>query len=110
MSSTSGNGKTDLRSRTENRRKAGRHSLDLPATLSVENAPPGVAASPDMLIKIVQMSVGGVGLLADRALDLGTVYRVAAFDSLVPAGMRVRVVSVRPAEVPATYVIGAEIV
>jgi hypothetical protein len=98
---------TSLRSTGDNRRRGGRHSLDIPATLSVDAVT--AIAPPDLLVKIVQMSVGGVGLLADRALEMGAVYRLTAFDSLVPADMRVRVVSVRPGDSAATFVIGAEV-
>jgi hypothetical protein len=108
MNAPTGSEEKHRRSSTDNRRRGGRHPLSIPATLSAQT--PADPPVPDLLVKIVQMSVGGVGLLADRTLELGAIYVVTAFDSLVPAGMQVRVVSVRAGEMPATFVIGAEVV
>ena len=90
------------RNAQDNRRAGGRHPLNIPATLH--------AATGDPLpVRLIELSVAGVGLLAETAVQVGHEFALTAFDSLVPAGMRVRVVSSREDDT-GRFVLGAAVV
>jgi PilZ domain len=76
----------------KNRRRSRRHKLDVPATLIAQSD----NTSP-ISIKITHLSVGGVGLICLQPLTLGEVYLLRAFDSLLPSGTRLQIVSCRSA-------------
>ena len=87
-----------------NRRRGRRHRLDIPASL----APIGAdAGRQGIAVRISELSVAGVGLRADQPLELGHVYEVRAFDTLVPTGMRIKVLTHRPSPAGG-FEIGAE--
>ena len=87
-----------------NRRRGRRHRLDIPASLAPVDSDP---SRPGISVRIAELSVAGVGLRADQPLELGQVYEVRAFDTLVPTGMRIKVISHRPAA-DGGFEIGAE--
>jgi hypothetical protein len=87
-----------------NRRRGRRHRLDIPASLAPVGADPG---RPGITVRICELSVAGVGLRAEQPLEVGHVYEVRAFDTLVPTGMRVKIISHRPAAAGG-FEIGAE--
>ena len=82
----------------------------MPATLVVDST--GTAetpALPPFLVKITELSVGGLGIQSAAPLDLNAVYHDKAFDSLLPCGTRVKIVSSRTIE-GGGFEIGAELV
>ncbi|HSV13730.1 MAG TPA: PilZ domain-containing protein [Tepidisphaeraceae bacterium] len=87
-----------------NRRRGRRHRLDIPASLAPTGGDPG---RPGIAVRISELSVAGVGLRSDQPLEPGHVYEVRAFDTLVPTGMRVKVISHRAAA-DGGFEIGAE--
>ena len=80
--------------RDADRRRGDRHRLSIPATLLTDDG----AAAVTVAITVTAVSVNGVGLRSPVLLRDGAVYVLTAFDSLLPPGTRVRVVSQRPAE------------
>src|SRR5206468_10960834 len=83
-----------VRPLAENRRRGRRHRLEIPASLVRSGAP---SELPPVPVQVTELSVAGVGLRSPSPLEIGVVYEVRAFDTLVPTGMRVRILSVRPA-------------
>jgi hypothetical protein len=75
---------------TENRRSGNRHRLGIPATL----LPAGDAPSP-ISVTVTEISIGGVGIRAGHELKLENVYHLNSFDTLIPPGMKVHIVSQR---------------
>jgi hypothetical protein len=88
---------------SQNRRRGRRHLLDIPATLVGGNHP------QELAVKIIELSVHGIGIQANKSLTPGEIYQVRAFDTLVPAGMRVRIVSTRTST-DGEFIIGGEVV
>ena len=76
----------------KNRRKGSRHRLDIPATLAVDGD-----QSQQFSVYITDLSVSGVGIASSQALPMGSVFEVDAFDTLLPLGTRVQIVSSRHA-------------
>jgi len=72
----------------QNRRQANRHQLHIPATLLGD----GETAKPIDVV-VTEISISGVGLRAKESLALDSVFQLTSFDTLVPPGMRVRIVS-----------------
>ena len=72
-----------------NRRKGRRHRLNVPATLTPEGG------GEPLHVRVVELSVGGLGMSAVVMTEVGKIYVVTAFDSLLPPGLRVRTVSQR---------------
>jgi hypothetical protein len=75
---------------TENRRQGNRHRLHIPATL----LPAGDHPSP-ISVTVTEISIGGVGIRAKHELKLDNVYHLNSFDTLIPPGMKVHIVSQR---------------
>jgi hypothetical protein len=73
-----------------NRRRSGRLRLDVRGNVVAEGGNRSVVE-----VRIVELSVNGVGMVADAELIVGEMYQVNAFDSLVPVGMRMKVISMR---------------
>jgi hypothetical protein len=73
-----------------NRRRGNRHRLSIPATLVVPGESP-------VAVTVTELSVGGVGIQAKSGLKLDAVYSLNSFDTLIPPGMNVKIVSQRPA-------------
>jgi hypothetical protein len=71
-----------------NRRRGNRHQLTVPATLLAVNEKP-------ISVTITELSVGGVGIDSKIELKIDTVYQLDSFDTLIPPGMKVRIVSQR---------------
>jgi hypothetical protein len=90
-----------VRPLSQNRRRGRRHVLDIPATLASE--------SGDLAVKIFEFSKHGLGMRTTKALAPGEIYHVRAFDTLIPSGLRVRIVSVRGVA-DEGFVIGSEVV
>ena len=88
----------------DNRRRSSRHALKIPATVVNETD-----VSQSIHVEINELSVAGVGLQSANELITGATYQLQAFDSLIPVGMRVRIVSCR-AEDRGGFDIGAEVV
>jgi len=74
----------------ENRRRGNRHRLHIPATL----LPEGEHPSP-ISVTVTEVSIGGVGIRAKQELKLEGIYQLNSFDTLIPPGMRVHIVSQR---------------
>ena len=72
-----------------NRRKGRRHRLSVPATLTPEGG------GEPLHVRVIELSVGGLGMASIKLAEVGKVYAVTAFDSLLPPGLRVRTVSQR---------------
>jgi hypothetical protein len=85
----------------QNRRRGNRHKLHIPATLI------GADASTPIDVTVTEISVGGVGLRSKQQLTLEATYQLSSFDSLLPPGMRVRVISQQPSS-HGEYKIGAQ--
>ena len=78
------------RSLTEDRRSGNRHRLDIPATLiAAEGHPTPIA------VTITELAIGGVGIRAKHDLKVEGVYHLDSFDTLIPPGMKVHIVSKR---------------
>jgi hypothetical protein len=75
----------------QNRRRGNRHALHIPATLVRDGHP----AEP-LAVTIVEISVAGVGLRVKQSLTLGDICTLSSYDTLVPPGMTVRIVSQQP--------------
>jgi hypothetical protein len=71
-----------------NRRRGNRHQLSIPATLVA----PG---EPSAAVTVIELSVGGIGIHCEASLKLDSIYLVNSFDTLIPPGMQVRIVSQR---------------
>jgi hypothetical protein len=93
-----------VRPLSQNRRRGRRHQLDIPATLVGESSGTG-----ELAVKIVEFSIHGLGLRANKQLTSGEIYQVRAFDTLVPPGMRVKIVSSRSLG-DGGFIIGGEVV
>jgi hypothetical protein len=76
----------------ENRRRGRRHRLDIPAEL-VPATDMGAAAA--IAVRITELSVGGAGLRSPEQLEIGAVYEVRSFDTLIPVDTRIRIISQR---------------
>jgi hypothetical protein len=74
-----------------NRRRGNRHRLHIPATLLNEGD-----SAVQIPVTITELSIGGVALRCKESLPLDRVYQLSSFDTLVPPGMRIRVVSQQP--------------
>jgi hypothetical protein len=90
-----------VRPLSQNRRRGRRHLLDIPATLNGESA--------ELPVKIIEFSKHGLGMRTTKALTPGEFYHVRAFDTLIPPGLRVRIVSVRSVANDG-FIIGSEVV
>jgi hypothetical protein len=75
----------------QNRRRGNRHQLHIPGTL----LPEGDLAT-HIAVLITEISIAGVGLRAKQSLPLDGIYQLTSFDTLVPPGMRVKIVSQQP--------------
>jgi hypothetical protein len=95
-----------VRPLADNRRRARRHRLDIPASLALTGAGDRAETSP-IPVRVTELSVGGVGMRSQKSLEIGAVYEVRAFDTLVPTGMRVRILSNRAID-GGGFEIGAE--
>ncbi len=73
-----------------NRRRGIRHVLHIPATMQVD-APDAAPIN----VTVIALSVGGIGIAAKSSVRINAVYRISAFDTLLPPGLRIRVVSER---------------
>jgi hypothetical protein len=92
----------------ENRRRGRRHRLDIPADL-IPTTDVGAAAA--VVVRITELSVGGVGLRSQELLEIGAIYEVRSFDTLVPVDTRIRIISQRPAgDSPEQFDIGAQVI
>lgn len=76
--------------------------MEITASLLLDGTPPR-----QIQVIITDLSVAGVGMRCDEPLTPGDAGEVRAFDSLVPVGMRVKVVSHRPTT--KGFEIGAEV-
>jgi hypothetical protein len=76
----------------QNRRRGNRHLLNIPANLLPDGESP-IAIE----VIITEISIAGVGLQCKQSLPLDRVYQLTSFDTLVPPGMRVKIVSQQPA-------------
>ena len=76
-----------------NRRQSNRHLLQIPATLLSDGE-----GNRQIAVIVTEISIGGVGLRSKESVSLDRVYQVTSFDTLVPPGMRVRIVSIQPAD------------
>jgi PilZ domain len=85
---------------SNNRRRGLRHRLDVPAVL--------VSDAGQFSVHFTELSVAGAGLKSSVALQVGDVYEVRAFDSLLPLGTRVKIVSRRDGNAGG-FQIGAEV-
>jgi hypothetical protein len=95
--------KKTARPLTENRRRANRHRLSIPATLVAEGEHP-----TPIEVTITEMSIGGVGFTAKAELKQDAAYHLNSFDTLIPPGMKLRIVSQR--KLPAGgFEIGAKV-
>lgn len=72
-----------------NRRRGRRHRLHVPATFTPENGGTAVHGC------VVELSVGGLGMTTHDIAEIGSVFVVSAYDTLLPPGLRVKVVSHR---------------
>jgi hypothetical protein len=88
---------------SQNRRRGRRHLLDIPATLV------GGVAPEELAVNIIELSKHGIGIQANKPLTSGEIYQVRAFDSLVPAGMHVKIISSR-SSTDGEFIIGGEVV
>ncbi len=88
--------------READRRRGDRHRLSIPATVLTDDGAAAVAVA----VTVTAVSVNGVGLRSPVVLRDGAVYALTAFDSLVPPGTRVRVVSQRPTDDGAGFDVG----
>jgi hypothetical protein len=88
----------------QNRRSGNRHKLNIPATLVG-----GADAVLPIEIIVTEISVGGVGFRCTKQLTPDAVYHLTSFDTLIPPGMRVRVLSQQLAS-QGEYKIGAQTV
>jgi hypothetical protein len=93
-----------VRSLSQNRRRGRRHPLDILATLTG-----GPTGTTERTVKIVEFSKHGLGMRATQPFTPGEIYAVHAFDTLVPPGMRVRIVSNRSLQNEG-FIIGSEVV
>jgi hypothetical protein len=75
----------------QNRRRGNRLPLQIPATLQAEGNP-----SAPIAVTVTEISVGGLGLQSSQSLPLGGIYQLSSFDTLLPPGMRLRLVSQQP--------------
>ena len=78
------------RALTENRRRGNRHRLHIPATLLAD----GDLRTP-IAVTVTELAIGGVGIRAKHDLNIEGVYHLSSFDTLIPPGMRVHIVSKR---------------
>jgi hypothetical protein len=81
---------TPARTVNENRRRGNRHRLHIPATLVAEGGHPTPIA-----VTITELAIGGVGIRAKHDLKVDGIYHLNSFDTLIPPGMRVHIVSKR---------------
>jgi hypothetical protein len=79
-----------VRGLAQNRRRGRRHRLNVPALLVAE-----ADSVRQVSVEITELSVGGVGIRSAEALEVGAIFSVRAFDTLLPPGTRVRIVSSR---------------
>jgi hypothetical protein len=87
----------------QNRRQGIRHRLHIPATL----VPEGDNPSP-IPVTVTELSIAGVGIHSRRELKPEANYHLNSFDTLIPPGTRVSIVSQR--QLPdGNYEIGAKI-
>ncbi len=84
----------------QNRRRGNRHRLSIPATLIHVGEPP-------IRVTVIEISVGGIGLQSETELVLERRYQLESFDTLIPPGMKVRVVSQRQTG-EGSFEVGAE--
>ncbi len=92
-----------VRTTATDRRSGNRHRLDVPATLMAD----GPDARPLPAV-VTAFSVNGVGLRVAQPLNVGDVYTLSTFDTLIPPGLKVRVRSQR--HTPAgDHEVGAEV-
>ena len=93
-----------VRPLSQNRRRGRRHPLDIPATLIG-----GPNPKAERAVKIVEFSKHGLGMRASEPFSPGEIYTVRAFDTLIPPGTQVRIVSNR--SLPNRgFIIGSEVV
>jgi hypothetical protein len=93
-----------VRPLSQNRRRGRRHLLDIPATLTDESN-----QNAELAVKIVEFSKHGLGMRIGKQLTPGEIFQVRAFDTLVPPGMRVRIVSNRSLG-DGGFIVGGEVV
>ena len=97
--------KKTARPLTENRRRANRHRLNIPATLVADGEHPA-----PIEITVTEMSIGGVGFQAKVELKTDGTYHLNSFDTLIPPGMKVHVVSQRKLPDNGGFEIGAKVI
>lgn len=83
------------------RRRGSRHRLGESATLTPESGGPAIA------VRMVELSVGGIGITAPEPIAVGSIHLIDAYDTLLPQETRVKIVSVRSLE--DEHLMGAEI-
>jgi hypothetical protein len=74
----------------QNRRRGNRHRLHIHATLILDGYTP-----TSLEVTVTEMSVGGVGFRVKQSLNLQAEGQLTSFDTLIPPGMRVHIISQR---------------
>lgn len=90
MDSASARNSGKTRPLTQNRRQGDRHRLHIHAILTPEADNPR-----EIPVVVTEMSVGGIGFRCLHLLQIGAIYRLSSFDTLIPHNTRASIVTQR---------------